>query len=64
MDVQGSRWEGVIGSGDGSAARFATVTICSVVDKEVFDGNLGAVDQEIEGVLDMRSPGTFQVSQL
>ena len=54
----------MIASGDGSAARFATDTICSVVDKEVFDCNLGAVDQEIEGVLGMRSRGTFQVSQL
>ena len=54
----------MIATGDKSAAKFATITICSVVDKEVFDGNLGAVDQEIEGVFGMRSPGTFQVSQL
>ena len=54
----------MIAASDGSEARFATITICSVVDRKVFDGDLGAVDQEIEGVFGMRSPGTFQVSQL
>ena len=51
----------MIATGDGSAARFATVTICSVVDKEVLDGYLDAVDQEVEGVFSMRLPGAFQV---
>ena len=54
----------MIATGDGSAARFATVAIDSVMDKEVLDGNIGAVDKGIEGVLGMRSPGTFLFSQL
>ena len=49
----------MIAAGDGTAAWFATGTFYTIVDKEVFDGYLDAVDQEVQGVLSMRSPGAF-----
>ena len=54
----------MVAAGNGAAARFATGAFYGIVDEEVFNVYFGAVDQEVEDMLSVRSPDAFQVCKL
>ena len=54
----------MVAAGNGAAAGFATGAFYAIVDEEVLNVYFGAVDQEVECMLSVRSPDAFQVCKL
>ena len=64
LDVQCCRQEGMVAAGNRAAARFGTCAVYAIVNEEIFNVYFGAVDQEVEDMLSVRSPDAFQVCKL
>ena len=54
----------MVAAGNGAAARFGTGAFYAIVNEEVFNVYFGAVDQEVEDMLSVRSPVALQVCKL
>ena len=54
----------MVAAGNGAAARFGTGAFYAIAKEEVFNVYFGAVDQEVEDVLSVRSPVALQVCKL